>query len=190
MKRGQPLIVEIDGRRYPAKFLGKGAYSRVYQVGNRAVMYTKGDCAKEVLAMFLYDRLAHLPEIVRHDNVRTNRSYWYVFSSPIYRDVTKKDKSAYELMHKMITFYNRYGGDAPLGVDGMQYFVNRMEEAVVGGYKNYLFPRSVITAMQALVDVSSNCGGKISFDIHKKNFGVNQYGTLIFRDIVNPATAS
>ena len=194
MKRGTRTQVEIDGVWFPAKFLGKGAYSKVFQVGNRAVMYTRGDCAKKVLAMYLYDRLAHLPEIVQHENVYGLRGDpWHVFSSPFYRDVTRKDKSAYELMTKMIRFYNKHGGDAPLGIRGMQYFVNTMKEEL--DFDNMYrpvkaFPRSVIRAMQELVNVSSGCGGKISFDIHQKNFGVNDYGTLIFRDIVNPATAS
>jgi hypothetical protein len=43
-------------------------------------------------------------------------------------------------------------------------------------------PRSIIRALQEIVNVASNCGGKPYFDLHKKNFGVNEYGTLIFRD--------
>ena len=43
-------------------------------------------------------------------------------------------------------------------------------------------PNSILKALQEIVNVASNCGDKIGFDLHKKNFGVNEYGTLIFRD--------
>lgn len=103
------VTITVDGKECVATFLGKGQYSRVYKCGDRAVMYTKGDCAKEVLAMYQYERNAHLPELIRHDNIKTSRGeYWYVFSSPIYKNVTKKyTPRAYTLMKKMITYYNK-----------------------------------------------------------------------------------
>jgi len=42
--------------------------------------------------------------------------------------------------------------------------------------------RSVVKALQEIVDISLNCGKEVGFDLCKKNFGVNEYGTLIFRD--------
>jgi hypothetical protein len=39
----------------------------------------------------------------------------------------------------------------------------------------------MINAMHLLVDLGAMCGD-VRFDFHKKNFGVNEYGTLIFRD--------
>ena len=44
--------------------------------------------------------------------------------------------------------------------------------------------RSIIRALQELVDISRNCGNDIGFDFKKSNFGVNEYGTLIFRDVI------
>jgi hypothetical protein len=43
-------------------------------------------------------------------------------------------------------------------------------------------PRSVVKALQEIVDVALNCGYGVGFDLKKNNFGVNEYGTLIFRD--------
>lgn len=191
MRRGSRAIIEVDGRQYEARYVGKGKYSRVYRVGDRVVYYTTGDCAKEVISMFQYDRMMHLPEIIRHDNLRTGKTLWYVFSSPYYRDVTKKDSSAYSLAKRMINFYvDVYGRSGLKGIYAMQAFVNDMEAARARQYRGYEkgFPKSVIRAMQELVDVSSNCGGQVGFDLHMKNFGVNDYGVLIFRDLVNPLT--
>jgi len=173
-------VVVVDGVSYSAKYIGKGQYSRVFRVGDRVVYYTRGDCGKEVLAQFQHDRMAHLPEIIRHENINTGSgTLWYVFSSPFYRDVKKSDTSAYELMTKIMKwmkfFYSQ--DNAYEGLMLMQRIVLRFEvESDV--------PRSVVKALQEIVDVVSNCGDHTGFDLHKKNFGVNEYGTLIFRDPV------
>ena len=183
------IIIEVDRQQYEAKYIGKGKYSKAYQVGDRIVLYTRGDCAKEVLAMFQYDRMAHLPEIIRHDNVQmrsttvlNQQNIWYVFSSPYYRNVTKKDKSAYELMNKLIKEYQvfwRMINTNKSDIYVMQMFVDSLDHP-----RTIMFPRSVVRALQELVNVSSNCGGQPGFDFKKNNFGVNEYGTLIFRDLV------
>ena len=195
-------IIEVDRQQYEATYIGKGQYSKAYRVGDRVVLYTKGDCAKEALAMFQYDRMAHLPELIQHDFIRGGQYgrgdlLWYVFSTPYYKNVTTKDKSAYELMMKIIKFYRGKGrgvigrGDRGgiSGVDKMQNFVDKMKHAEEHWLDIYAinlgkFPRSVIRALQELVDVSRNCGNNIGFDLKKSNFGVNEYGTLIFRDVI------
>jgi hypothetical protein len=173
-----PLII-VDGRPYTAKYIGKGSFSKVYRVGDRVVYYTRGDCSKEVLAMYLYDPHTHLPSMVRHDDIVTKGNRWYVFSSPYYRNVTKKDKSAYELMRKVmyytIQLVDKAYSNGLRGIDIM--------EAVVAALKYYKeIPRSIIKAMDQLVELAKNCGENMHFDLHRKNFGVNEYGTLIFRD--------
>lgn len=169
-------VIVVDGKEYAAKYIGKGQYSQVYCVGDRVVYYTRGDCGKEVLAMFQYDRIAHLPELIRHENITTARGTWYVFSSPYYRNVKSSDTSAWKLMNRIIcwydSFYRMYNQFE--GIDLMQNIVNDFRKSDV--------PRSVVKALQEIVNVASNCGGKVGFDLHKKNFGVNEYGTLIFRD--------
>ena len=169
--------IEVDGKFYKAKYIGKGMYSKVFLVGDRVVYYTRGDCGKEVLAQFQYDRIAHLPYMVRHENITTVRGIWYVFSSPYYRNVKKSDRSAWELMNKVIRHYNaifrKYNQSE--GIYLMCAVVDEMRK-----YKE--LPHSVIKALQEIVNVASNCGNKVGFDLHKKNFGVNEYGTLIFRD--------
>ena len=173
-------IIEVDGQQYEAKYLGKGQYSKVYQVGDRVIMYTRGDCAKEVLAMFQYDRMAHLPELISHEKViLRNRDYdWWVFSSPFYRNVTTKDRSAWLLMKKIMLWWSEWN-DRDLnkyrGIHGMQEFVNFSYDD---------FPKSVIRALEEIVNIASNCGDDIGFDFQKSNFGVNEYGTLIFRDVI------
>jgi hypothetical protein len=175
--RKHPSIITVDGKQYQAKYIGKGQYSKVYRVGDRVVYYTRGDCGKEVLAMYLYDRMAHLPELIRHENIITARDMWYVFSSPWYRNVKKSDGSAYLLMKRIISWYssiyNQYHQRE--GIQLMQAIVINLE-------MNSDLPRSVIKALQEIVNVASNCGERVGFDLHKKNFGVNEYGTLIFRD--------
>jgi hypothetical protein len=171
----------VDGQEYQAKYIGKGQYSKVFRVGDRVVYYTRGDCGKEVLAMFQYDRMAHLPELIRHENITTVRGVWYVFSSPYYRNVTSKDRSAWNMMKKIILWHSEFitnihgsgSGKVSHNVDKMQEFV----EFIVDD-----FPHSIVKALQEIVDVASNCGQGVGFDLHKKNFGVNEYGTLIFRD--------
>lgn len=173
-----PTVI-VDGFKFPAKYIGKGQYSRVYRVGNRVVYYTRGDCSKEVLAMFQYKRIAHLPEIIRHDDVfGYGGRRWYVFSSPYYRNVTKKDKSAWLLRKKIIDwykiFYRQY--NAKHGLTLMQSIVDDFK-------KSDIVPYSVVRALQEIVDIASNCGNEdVGFDFHRQNFGVNEYGTLIFRD--------
>lgn len=179
-------IIEVDGKQYKAKYIGKGQYSKVFRVGDRVIYYTRGDCGKEVLAQFQYDRMMHLPEIIRHKNIMTARGIWYVFSSPYYRNVTTKDKSAYTLMKLIIKWYSQFFamyrqyqvqayGRVRDGLKTMQEFVKYLVDVRD-------IPRSIIKALQEIVDVASNCGEKVGFDLHKKNFGVNEYGTLIFRD--------
>lgn len=173
-------IIEVDGRQYQAKYIGKGQYSRVFRVGDRVVYYTRGDCGKEVLAMFQYDRMTHLPELIRHENITTPRGIWYVFSSPYYRNVRASDKSAYKLMKKIIYEYGRffdgyYRTGRLKGLDLMHAIVSSMRLQTD-------LPRSVIKALQEIIYVASNCGQDVGFDLYAKNFGVNEYGTLIFRD--------
>jgi hypothetical protein len=183
-------FITVDGRTYKGRYIGRGSFSKVYKVGNRVVYYTDGDCAKEAQAMFQYSRLTHLPELIRHDNINIyNRrgeivGVRYVFSSPYYRNVTRKDRSAYELMNHIMRLYVIFIGhertysnrSIEYDVYLMQKFVNFLEESNI--------PRSVVRALQALVYVASNCGSGVFFDIHKANFGVNDYGVLIFRDLV------
>lgn len=184
--------VEVDGIRFPARYIGKGQYSKVYQVGSRVVYYTRGDCSKEVLAMFQYKRIAHLPELIRHNDIVKKVSYggkwgtvykeesrWYVFSSPYYRNVTKKDRSAYELMRLIQRSADRYRQALYLrgerGIYLMQSIIDGMKE-------DKQVPNSIVRVIQVIVDIASNCGDDVYFDFKKRNFGVNEYGTLIFRD--------
>lgn len=177
--RKQKSVITVDGREYAAKYIGKGMYSKVYRVGDRVVYYTRGDCGKEVLAMYLYDRMAHLPEIVRHENITTGRGIWYVFSSPYYRNVKSSDTSAWALMKATQRSADRYRQvlwvSGERGINLMQLIVNGMKE-------DKWVPNSILKALQEIVNVASNCGEGVGFDLHKKNFGVNEYGTLIFRD--------
>lgn len=173
-----PTVI-VDGFKFPAKYIGKGQYSKVYRVGNRVVYYTRSDCAKEVLAMFQYDRIAHLPEMVRHDNIRLRHNTYLVFSSPFYRNVKASDTSAWKLMNKVIKLTyieltRLYNQQVRFYPDVMHTLVDRIDE-----YNE--LPHSIINAMHLLVDLGSTCGDA-RFDFNKKNFGVNHYGTLIFRD--------
>jgi hypothetical protein len=185
-RRYKKYAISIDGHLYSASFLGKGQYSKVYQVGDRAVYYTKDDCTKEALAMFYYGGIPHLPEIIRHDNISSGYTHYQVFSSPIYRNVKRTDTSAYRLMKKLIKFhdlwwrkenqsqaYRRIRNDVTV----MQRFVNDVRSSGQ-------FPYSIVKALQAILEISRNCGDYIAFDLVSKNFGVNEYGTLIFRDVV------
>lgn len=190
MKKGDRVALPLDGKIYDAKYLGRGKYSQAFQVGNRVVLLTQEDCAKEVLARYQYDRMMHLPELVEHDWIETgtqNKINWHVYSSPFYKNVTVKDGEAYRLMKAMIKFWNqRYYEHAqthkPFGLDVMRAFVKDMKESG--------FPKSVIRALSELAEVSGNCGDQAGFDFHKGNFGVNEYGVLIFRDLVNPLQIS
>lgn len=56
-------------------------------------------------------------------------------------------------------------------------------DTAVNSMKYENFPRSIIRALQEIVNVASNCGSYVGFDFTKRNFGVNEYGTLIFRDV-------
>lgn len=170
-------VITVDGQEYEAKYIGKGQYSKVFRVGDRVVYYTRGDCGKEVLAAYQYDRMTHLPELIRHENITTVRGIWYVFSSPYYRNVTTKDRSAYELMKRIIKWfkvaYRRFHAyEGNVVMQGIVMYLERESD----------LPKSVIRALQEIVDIASNCGNNVGFDLHKKNFGVNEYGTLIFRD--------
>jgi len=181
VSKRKTVRIEVDGTEYQATYVGKGQYSKVYRVGDRVVYYTRGDCSKEVLAMYQYDRMAHLPELVRHENKTVGYTTWYVFSSPFYRNVTAKDRSAYSLMKAIIRLYGAAFSiayrDGFRGLILMNMTVNIMKNS--GG-----IPHSVIKALQEIVDISSNCGDYVGFDLHRGNFGVNEYGTLIFRDPV------
>lgn len=175
--------IEVDGKLYKAKYIGKGHYSKVFRVGDRVVYYTRGDCGKEVLSMFQYDRIAHLPNITRHENITTTRGVWHVFSSPYYRDVRKSDVSAWNMMKRIMevskAYSDMYYGAGSRDIYLMQAIVSSMK----GHNSKYgQLPRSIIRALEEIVDVASNCGVGVRFDLHKKNFGVNEYGTLIFRD--------
>jgi len=181
VSKRKTVRIEVDGTEYQATYVGKGHYSKVYRVGDRVIYYTRGDCSKEVLAMYQYDRMAHLPELVRHENRTVGYTTWYVFSSPFYRNVTTKDKSAYLLMKKVI----RVVEDAFTTGYQAGYKGRELMMLIVHVVKRHQeIPRSIVKALQEIVDVTSNCGDNIGFDLHRGNFGVNEYGTLIFRDPV------
>jgi len=175
----QKSVVEVDGKLYPAKYIGKGHYSKVFRVGDRVIYYTRGDCSKEVLSMYLYDRMAHLPDLTRHENITTARGIWYVFSSPFYRDIKRSDTSAWELMKEIIRYNSAYHDiayrEGHRGRELMRLIVIMMKD-----YSS--LPKSVIKALDEIAEAAMNCGDNVGFDFHKKNFGVNEYGTLIFRD--------
>jgi hypothetical protein len=171
--------IVVDGKEYPAKYIGRGSYSRVYRVGDRVVYFTRGDCGKEVLAMYQYERIAHLPYLVRHENITTVRGTWYVFSSPYYRNVKRSDTSAYRMMKQIIYSVRRF--QHVLYMRGLRdvYLMQAIVDTMV---EDSEVPKSVIRALREIVDVASNCGEGVHFDLVPKNFGVNEYGTLIFRD--------
>jgi hypothetical protein len=186
LSKGDRTYIKIDGKLYSAEYLGRGKFSKVFKVGNRAVYYTQGDCGKEVLAMFQRKRVMHLPEIVRHDDVEVRGKYYYVFSSPIYRNVTRKDRSAYESMMMIINLYGRFW-DKLVNEVGLVAFNEMTGAEIMERFVEYvrkipIVPRSIVQALEELVNVAINCGGDVVFDFHRRNFGVNEYGTLIFRD--------
>jgi hypothetical protein len=174
MKRGEKTVVEVDGVKYPATYIGRGKFSRTFRVGDRVVYYTKGDCTKEVLAMF-GERRTHLPEIIRHNDVVVydkhwrEKDRWQVYSSPYYRDVTAKDKEAWRLVNIL------RGVWLSISIDKFSLEFLRLRKDI---------PRSIVRDLEYIYEVSKNCGDKIYFDLHRKNFGVNEYGTLIFRDVI------
>lgn len=178
------VVIEVDGQKYHAEYIGQGFYSKVYRVGDRVVYYTKDDCTKEVLSLFVHDRFTHLPEMVVHDDVKvySKRVGWQsykVYSSPYYRNVRASDISAWKLMNKIIKLFyvessRMYRQGIRFNQQVMHTLVDRIEE-----YKE--LPHSMINVMHLLVDLGAMCGDA-RFDFHKKNFGVNDYGTLIFRD--------
>jgi hypothetical protein len=181
MRRGEKTIVEVDGVKYPATYIGRGKFSRTFRVGDRVVYYTKGDCAKEVLAMF-GERRTHLPEIIRHNDVVVygkhwrEKDRWYVYSSPYYRDVMAKDKEAWRLINLLQRVWIDALNDRSLGTPNDKFFEFLRSRKDV--------PRSIVRDLEYIYEVSQNCGSEIDFDLHRKNFGVNEYGTLIFRDAV------
>lgn len=180
----QKVVIQVDGKAYYAKYLGRGKFSRVYQVGNRAIYYTLDDCTKEVLALYYHGGTPHLPEIIRHDNITIGRFDYQVYSSPVYRDLRRTDTSAYRIMKEILewnrSFYQM------CSINGIRYKLNydTMIKFVEYCRTETDLPRSIVKALQEITELSSNCGYDIMFDFHKKNFGVNAYGTLIFRDVV------
>ena len=184
--KGSSKIIEVDGKQYHAKYIGKGQYSKVFRVGDRVIYYTRGDCGKEVLSLYVYDKETHIPEIIRHENITTVRGTWYVFSSPYYRNVTAKDRSAYKIMNVLIrefrSFiyeYRHYQQQAYGRVTEDDRMMLAFIEHLI---ESKIVPRSVTNALFRLYELARNCGDRIGFDFKKQNFGVNEYGTLIFRD--------
>jgi hypothetical protein len=181
MRRGEKAIVEVDGVKYPATYIGRGKFSRTFRVGDRVVYYTKGDCAKEVLAMF-GERRTHLPEIIRHNDVVVygkhwrERDRWQVYSSPYYRDVTAKDKEAWRLINLLQRVWIDALNDRFSGTQSYKFFEFLWSRKDV--------PRSIVNDLEYIYEVSKNYCDEIYFDLHRKNFGVNEYGTLIFRDVI------
>lgn len=182
-------VIEVDGRKYQAKYVGKGSFSKVYRIGDRVIYYTRGDCGKEALAMYQYDQMTHMPELIRHDNINSRRgTEFYVFSSPYYRNVKSTDKSAWVLMnflinehYKFLVNYRHYQqqayGRVRDGEQTMLAFIEHLREETK-------VPKSVTKALFTLYELARNCGDKIGFDLKKSNFGINEYGTLIFRDVI------
>jgi hypothetical protein len=176
--------ISIDGHLYSAKYLGMGKFSEVYRVGDRAVYYTKDDCTKEVLALFYHGGVPHLPEIIQHDNVQAGRTEFQCYSSPIYRNVKRTDTSAYRLRKSIIGWYESFYQMHQINRIKFEPNFDTMRKFVEYCRVETDLPRSVVKALDTLTEISGNCGYDISFDMHKGNFGVNAYGTLIFRDLV------
>lgn len=183
--------VVVDGIEYEGKFIGQGKFSKVYRVGNRVVYYTKNDCAKEVLG-YSDVRMIHLPELIRHENVIVYdikkgeiKDVYNVYSAPYYKNVTRKDESAWLLMNKIIDLYFEYMININIvcrrigmtNIEKMEGFVDYIRGKVI-------IPRSIVNALAYLVDRIRDCGEDAMFDFHSGNFGVNEYGVLILRDVV------
>jgi len=180
------VVIEVDGKKYWAKYIGKGQFSKVYRVGDRVVYYTKGDCGKEVLSLYVYDKTTHLPEIIRHENITKPGVTWWVFSSPYYRNVTSKDRSAYQLMNVIIAEYNKFRREY---THYQQQAYGRIKDGYIlmyafVEYGRGRFPGSIVNVLYSLVELARSCGDNIGFDFKKNNFGVNEYGTLILRDVI------
>lgn len=184
--------VVVDGIEYEGKFIGQGKFSKVYRVGNRVVYYTKNDCAKEVLG-YSDVRMMHLPELIRHENVIVYdikkgeiKDVYNVYSAPYYKNVTRKDESAWLLMNAIIDFYFEYymrNKDIVRSHSGMTN-IEKMEGFVDYIRGKVIIPRSIVNALAYLVNRIRDCGEDAMFDFHSGNFGINEYGVLILRDVV------
>lgn len=183
MRRGDIADIAIDGRQYKALFVGRGVYSKTFLLCTQTecivVYYTKNDCTKEALSL-LSRKVKHIPRVRAHHPVVIKSVVYNVYTSPYYRDVTKRDILAWRHYDEMKKLYNSYRSiawkDISKGYEFVCGFVEYMKS--VG-----TLPESLIEAFNVVLLLVINCDGTVYVDIKKNNFGVDDNGNLVLRDV-------
>ena len=171
MRKGQRVVIKLDGNKYSAIYLGKGLFSKAYIVqtsnGPYVLLYST-DYIKEVLALYADKSNPHVPKIWRYD---TN-----IYLMPYYRPLTLKYRVAWKEYRTLEKLWKRAKYKSIIGYQAIEEFISLCK----------LSPhisKNIVAALQEIYDVSLNYGQDILFEIAPRNLGVNNNGQLILRDI-------
>lgn len=179
--------VTIDGKKYPARVIGKGAFARALYVPARRlpiVIIVKdemNDYSKEIMSGVASSN-KHLPRIRPLGLLEEGRAY----EMPLYGMPLRKNKApeAWAIYKTLDTVWwetvlrprTSIGRPPRSGYENMYNFVH---EALPGKV-----PRSVLNALQAIMDEAANYGSEYTFEWDVRNLGYDKHGNLILVDPV------
>ena len=178
MKRGDLKLIQVDGKEYPAIYLGCGRYCRAFLVEETVYCFVRAEeHMKECVSMWC-DSSPHIPPIERHDPV--NGVYTQVYSMPYYRNIQASDKEAWEILKTLQKAHSRAVAESPgsiylFGADINRKIINLVRTQI---------PDSVVEALENLADAACNYGCGVLMEFGRRNIGVDSEGRIVFRDVL------
>ncbi len=183
MRSGDVRAIEVDGERFAAEYLGRGAFATAYKRRDgRVFLFVRDgtDYSKECLAGC--DSNPHLPEVKRHDETYIRGRYFQVYSMPYYRKLTAADGEAWAHYRALAAAREvavpRYTYERPLSSWGL-YLIQDVLDATRGEV-----PESLTRALQDLMDNAANYGCGMTCEFVRRNLGVGEQGQLVLRDVL------
>lgn len=182
MKRGDKTSIKLEGKKYPAIYLGRGRFTKAYIVqtnnGPYVVLFGE-DCTKDVMALWGDKTNPHVPKIWRYDD--------NIYLMPYYRPLTKDYEHAWREFKVLYTVWGEsrrdkngmFIGNIDEGYKRIDRFITLLETR----YKKYI-SNGIIEALRSIYDTVVNCGSDCMFEFSPRNLSVDSKDQLVLRDIV------
>lgn len=187
MKRGDLRTIAIEKQRIEVTFLGKGHYCTAYRHGETVYCFVVEDEYMKDCIVECCEDSPHIPQIKRYEEQQVRGQWRKVYSMPLYRNITAKDKEAWAVLKTLKESAERihaakYVGFNPGNRDLMTcgcYFNRDVIEDTRGK-----IPESVTEALENLADAACNYGAGVCMEFGARNIGVDSEDRIVFRDIL------
>lgn len=176
------MYLTIGGNFVKAKQMGKGRFSKVYEVESDPdhVYIVSNDWAKHMLTDTWARRgeSAHLPEIEKAGTLEGKKDDYTIFKMKRYSPLTAKHKEAWKVYRQLVKI-----ADEIFRANSWQYRreLDKIAHLIASDER---LPENIREALQFLLFYATNYHENYYLDLTKSNFSVDENGVLILRDVV------